>query len=262
MKKVRNHITVLGAHGAKSSEGGSSSFYLNAHHMIDAGNLLLPLEDKSADIETIWLTHSHLDHIADIAYILDNYYEKRSKTLKIFALEETIEVLKKHFFNNQIWPDFSKISLKNSDDMTLTYHNINVEEEYSLGDGRTIKAFVGDHSVPSVGYRIREDASTLVLSTDTHSLEHIIHMVEEDNTITALVVECSFPISMGVLAKTSKHLTAAYLFEGISTLEGKGLRLYINHIKPVYNDVIKAEIAALKGKWDVVILEDGDTISF
>jgi len=262
MKHVHNSITVLGAHGAKSAEGGSSSFYLNAKHVIDAGNLLLPLEEKSVHIETIWLTHSHLDHIADIAYILDNYYEARTKTLKIFALEETIEALQEHFFNNKIWPDFSKIPLHNAEDMTITYHHVNIGEEYPLGDGKTVKAFLGDHSVPSIGYKIKADTSALLLSADTYSLEHIVQMVKDDASITSLVLECSFPIRMGELARVSKHLTADYLFEGIKTLEPLNLTLYINHIKPIYSDIIREEIATLQGKWNVVILDDGDTISF
>jgi len=262
MKKVHNHIIVLGAHGAKSSEGGSSSFYLNAHHVIDAGNLLLPLEEKSAKIEMIWLTHSHLDHIADIAYILDNYYEERSETLKIFALPETIEALEKHFFNNKIWPDFSKISLYSSQEMTLSYHAINVAEIYDIGEGKTIQPFLGDHSVPSVGYIIREGNSALILSADTYALEHIVAMVKNDNTITSLILECSFPVRMAALAKISKHLTAAHLFDGIKALESRGLTLYINHIKPVYCDVIKKEIASLQGEWNVIILEDGDKVVF
>ena len=259
---MHNHIIVLGAHGAKSAEGGSSSFYLNVHHVIDAGNLLLPLEEKSAQIETVWLTHSHLDHIADIAYILDNYYEERTRPLKVYALAETIESLKKHFFNNEIWPDFSRIPLNASAEMSLSYHALSVGEEYVLGEAKTIQAFLGDHSVPSVGYIVREDTSALILSADTHSLEHIVTSVENDNTITALVLECSFPIRMAELAKVSKHLTAEYLFEGIKVLEKRGLTLYINHIKPVYSDVIKEEIASLQGTWNVVILEDGDTITF
>jgi len=259
---VHNNIIVLGAHGAKGSEGGSSSFYLNEHHVIDAGNLLLPLEEKSAEIETIWLTHSHLDHISDIAYILDNYYEERTKPLKVYALTETINALQEHFFNNKIWPDFSRIPLNGSAEMSLSYHALSVGEEYILGEEKTIQAFLGDHSVPSVGYIVREGTSALILSADTYSLNHIVARVEKDTMITALVLECSFPIRMGELAKTSKHLTAEYLFEGIKALEKRGLTLYINHIKPVYSDVIKEEIASLQGTWNVVILEDGDTIAF
>jgi len=262
MKKVHNSITILGAHGAKSAEGGSSSIWLTAQHVIDAGNLLLPLEEKSAQIETIWLTHSHLDHIADIAYILDNYYEERTKPLKIFALEETLEALKKHFFNGEIWPNFAQIPLCGSQEMTLTYHALNVEQAYVIEKGKTITPFLGDHSVPSVGYVLREGSSAIVISADTYALEHIVRMIEEDPTITACILECSFPLRMATLAKTSKHLTAAYLFDGIRVLQGRNLKLYINHIKPVFAQEIKGEIERYKGDWDVTVLDDGDTVIF
>ena len=41
-------------------------------------------QDVKVDVllhdENIWLTHSHLDHIADIANILDNYFNLRKKS--------------------------------------------------------------------------------------------------------------------------------------------------------------------------------------
>ena len=259
---MSNNILVLGAHGAKSKEGGSSSFLLNNTNVIDAGNLLLPLEEKSADIAVVWVTHSHLDHIADLAYILDNYFETRTKTLRIMALEETIDTLKAHFFNDKIWPDFSKITLNNSTQPVMCYESIELEKCYKLEDTKTIQAFLGDHSVASVGYIVRTKMSSLLLSADTYSLAHIVELVKNDITIKALVVECSFPIRMGELAKMSKHLTAQYLFEGLEPLKDLGLKLYINHIKPVYKDEIISEITQLQDTWNVILLEDGDTITF
>jgi len=259
---MSSSIVVLGAHGAKSKEGGSSSFLLNNSNVIDAGNLLIPLEEKSADIETVWLTHSHLDHIADLAYILDNYFETRTKTLKIMALEETIEDLKAHFFNDKIWPDFSKITLKHNRQKVLCYESITLGKQYELEDSKTIQAFEGDHSVASVGYIIHTPTSSLLLSADTYSLEHILSLVKNDTSIKALMIECSFPIRMATLAQTSKHLTAKYLFEGIEPLKGLGLKLYVNHIKPVYKDEIITEIEQFKDTWDVTFLEDGDSIVF
>ncbi len=259
---MSNTIQVLGAHGAKSKEGGSTSFSLNEKHAIDAGNILLPLEEKSAQIEVIWVTHSHLDHIADIAYILDNYYEERTETLKIYALEKTISTLKKHFFNDEIWPDFSKIALKNSEKMSLSFHRLDVGKIYEIGEGKTVQAFLGDHSVPSVGYLIQQRKSSVLVSTDTYSLTHIVQMVESDSSITSLILECSFPVRMSKLAETSKHLTAQHLFEGIRPLKDRNIKLYINHIKPVYNDEIQCEIKLYKETWDVSILEDGDIIPF
>ena len=74
-----SEITILGASGTKGIGVGTSAFYIDEKNVIDAGNLLVPLGEKSAEIESIWLSHSHLDHIIDIAYIMDSYFVSRKK---------------------------------------------------------------------------------------------------------------------------------------------------------------------------------------
>ena len=262
MSLKMSSITILGSSGSKSPTSGSSAFLLNDVHVMDAGNLLIPLEEKSADIETIWLTHSHLDHISDIAYILDNYYEKRTKTLKLCGLKETLETIKKHFLNNKIWPDFSNIAIYNSKDMTLKYEVIEIGKRYPISEHETIEAFNTDHTVPSCGYIISKDNNSLLISADTYTLDNVIDIVNSNNSISTLVIECSFPSSMFSLAKKSKHLTPELLFKRLKPLEEKGLKLYVNHMKPSYENIIKEEIESLKGFWNVSILKDDDKIYF
>jgi len=257
-----SNIRILGAYGAKSAIGGSSAFFLNPSHVLDAGNLLRPLRDKSADIEFIWITHSHLDHISDIAYILDNYYELRKKPLTLCALPETIKILKEHFFNNKIWPDFSLIPLLNGTEMSVRYKSIKPYEIEQIGMDEFIYAFKTDHTVPSCGYVIRKDDTSVLISADTFSLSEVILAVKNDNTIKTLVLECSFPSKMFDLAKVSKHLTAKILFGQLKELDNRNLKLYINHLKPTYEEIIKEEILLYKDDWNTTVLGDGDSIIF
>ena len=255
-------IKILGAYGTKSDNCGSSAFLLNNTNVLDAGNLLSPLKDKCANIETIWLTHSHLDHISDIAFVLDNYYEQRKKTLRICGLKEALKTLKKHFFNHEIWPDFSKIPLYHSNAMSVVYEEIEYDRTYSIGLDTTIKAFPTDHTVASCGYVIENRGSAVLISADTYDLGSVLEIVENDLTLTTLVIECSFPSSMDALAKESKHLTPELLFNGLKRIENKDIKLYINHLKPSYEKIITQEVEALKNTWDVTILGDGDCINF
>jgi len=259
---MRNKITILGVYGTKSQKGGSTAFLLNKNSVIDAGNLLLPLGEKSIDIEAVWLTHSHLDHISDIAFIIDNYFEKRTKPLKIYALAETLEIVQKHFFNNKIWPDFSKIPLLNGKGMTILYHPLTFGEEYMLDDNSMIEAIATDHTVPSCGYSLSKNGTGIVITSDTYTLDAVIKYLNSHPNISALVVECSFPSSMKELAIKSKHLTSEYLFDALSTLIRKDIAIYINHMKPQYEDQIREEIEKIKGSWNVTILKDGDDIFF
>ncbi len=255
-------IQILGAYGTRSAGCGSSAFLLSQKHLLDAGHLLAPLQEKSAKIETIWLTHTHLDHICDIAYILDNYYELRTTPLRIRGLKESIDALKEHFFNHQIWPDFSNIALQNQEEMSLVYEVLQVGEVYSLDNGFSIEAFRTDHTVPSCGYIVSDEENALLISADTYSLESVVKSVQRHPAISAMVIECSFPSGMEVLAKASKHLTPALLFEGLQRLQGCGIKLYINHIKPSYKEQISRELHSMKGSWDIEILDDGDEIVF
>ena len=253
-------LTVLGAYGTKSQKGGSSAFLVDKKNAIDAGNLIAPLGGKCIELEAVWLTHSHLDHIVDIAFIVDNYYERREKTLNIYALPETIEALQKHIFNHTIWPDFSTIPLANGTGMSLTYHPIEPGERYKISEQLSVEPLVTDHTVPSCGYVIHKDGNAILMTADTLSLEATITRLQKCEEIGSLIVECSFPSSMETLAIKSKHLTPKLLFTALETLEKEGLEIYINHIKPEYEKEIVKEIEALKGKWSVTILKEGDLV--
>ncbi|MEA3227617.1 MAG: HD domain-containing protein [Campylobacterota bacterium] len=261
-KKSGNQITILGAYGSKADGYETSSFYLNSNNVIDAGNLLKPLESACADIENIWLTHSHLDHIHDIAYLLDNYFSLRKKSLNIIGLPATIKALKKHFFNDLIWPDFSTIPILNSDEMTLIYKELNFGVEYSIGETESIKAFKTDHTVASCGYIYKKGKRSVLITADTYSLDSMIEEIDSNEEIKSIVVECSFPSNMEQLAKDSKHLTPKLLFSKLESLKRDDVKLCINHIKPPFFKIIKKEIAQYSGKWEPEVLKDGEFITF
>jgi len=261
-KDSLNSIKILGAYGTKSKNCGTSSFELNPLNMIDAGNLLNPLEEKSANIENIWLTHSHLDHISDIAFILDNYFTMRTKTLNIIGLPQTISAIKKHFFNNLIWPDFSKVNLLNSDKKVVNYIELEIGRVYNINEEENIQAFKTEHTVPSCGYIYKKNNNGVIITADTHSLKELITHVDNDKEIKSMVIECSFPSNMEKLAKESKHLTVKSLFSELKNLKRDDVEFYINHIKPSYLEIITREISEYKGKFNPIILKDSDIINF
>ncbi len=257
-----NKITVLGAFGTKAKGFGTSSFYLNKENVIDAGNLLVALEEKSAKIENIWITHSHLDHISDIAYIIDNYYASIDKTINIHGLPATLHAIQKHFLNDLIWPDFSKIPLSNKNGMCIKYIEIEVDKEYALSKNESIRAFKTDHTVPSCGYVYKKENSAVLITADTYSLENALNIVNNDKKIKSIVLECSFPSHMEVLAKESKHLTPKLLSGMLEGLKRDDVNLYINHIKPSFIEEIIKEIDQYCAKWKPKIVKDGEIINF
>ncbi len=259
--KTENKIQVLGAYGTRAKERGTTSFLLNKSTVLDAGNLLNALDVDSIDIETVLLTHSHLDHIVDIAYIVDNYFNLRTKTLKIIALPETIDILKADFLNDNIWPDFSKIKLGNGLP-AVTYEVLDLDKEYRLSNNETIRAFATDHTVPSCGYVYTKNSHAVLITADTLSLDSMLQEIQKDKNIKSMVIECSFPNELESLAIESKHLTPKLLFEQLDALKAKDISLYINHIKPSFEEKIIRQIKEYSQKWEPEILKDGKFITF
>jgi len=258
----KNSIKILGAYGTKAKGFGTTSFQLSSSTVIDAGNLLNSLEEDSLHVKNIYLTHSHLDHISDIAYIIDNYFEQRKNTLNIIALPQTIQAIQEHFLNDIIWPDFSKIPLGTSNLMAVQYSEINVNETYNLGKQTTLTPVATDHTVPSCGYIYKVNNRAVLITADTYSLKNIIDIINNDTQIKSLVIECSFPSDMETLAKVSKHLTPKLLFDALQELRRKDIGLYINHIKPSCLEKISMEIEQFRGDFNPIILKDGDFITF
>ena len=254
-------ITILGAYGTKGSHQETSSFLINETNVIDAGNLLRSLDEDAAHIDTIWLTHSHLDHIVDIAYILDSYFTLRRKSLKLMGLPETIEAIQKHFLNDVIWPDFSKIPLSNANAMTVVYETIELGKEYKLDETTSIEAMQTVHTVVSCGYIIRKNKSAVLVTADTYKNPLLCETLHKYPEITALVLECSFPSDMATLALESLHLTPALAEAEIACIN-RPIKLYFNHLKPTFIEEIKKEIYSTPVLKDAIILDDGDTIYF
>lgn len=254
-------ITILGAYGTKGSHQETSSFLINDSHVIDAGNLLRSLDEDAAHIDTVWLTHAHLDHIVDIAYILDSYFTLRTKPLKLMGLPKTIEAIQKNFLNDVIWPDFSKIPLSNADQMSVVYETIELGKVYPLDEHSSIEAMKTVHTVESCGYIVRKHDKGVLITADTYKNPLLCETIEKYPEITALVLECSFPSSMGPLALESLHLTPALAEEEIACLS-RPIKLYFNHLKPIFIEQIKKEIYSTPVLKDAIILDDGDTIYF
>ena len=103
-------VRVLGCSGAIAQGCRTTSFLINHNILIDAGTGVgdLTLEEMRR-IDHVFLTHSHLDHIAALPLMLDSVSSLRNQPVQVHALPATIAALQAHVFNNTIWPDFSRI---------------------------------------------------------------------------------------------------------------------------------------------------------
>ncbi len=59
-------------------------------------------------IKAYLISHGHLDHIS--GFLLNTPNDKSGKF--IIGLNQTINIIQKHYFNNQAWADFGSTGLK------------------------------------------------------------------------------------------------------------------------------------------------------
>jgi HD-GYP domain-containing protein (c-di-GMP phosphodiesterase class II)/ribonuclease BN (tRNA processing enzyme) len=255
-----NYIKILGASGSKAKNLNTTSFQIYKDIVIDAGNIINALGDDSKYINHIFLTHSHADHITDLPFIIETFFDKRETPLTIYALEETLNVLKKHSFNDVIWPDFTKIKLPKKNEFSLILKPIKYDEIIEIHD-YSIKAINANHIQGSCGFVIIKNNQGFIISGDTYENPQIIEEINNNKNIKSLIIECSFPDKLHELAKITKHLTPNLIASLLEKLSRKDISIFLYHLKPSYKkeltkDIKKNKLLEYNGK----ILNDGDVI--
>ena len=257
-----NFIKILGASGGKSKTSAPTSFQIYADILVDTGNVLNVLGDDALYVNHIFLTQSHSDHILDLPFIIEGFFEKRENPLIVYALQESIDILKKHTFNDEVWPDFTKIPLLNSNEMSLIFKAIKIDEIISIRD-YSFKAIKTNDKPGACGYIIEKQHESFLISGDTSINKSLIQELNCNHKIKSLIIECSFPDHLEKIALEHQHLTPKKLQENLHLIQRNDLQIFIYHLKPLHRKVIIEQIK----DYDILknggkILEGGDILHF
>jgi ribonuclease BN (tRNA processing enzyme) len=251
-------IRVLGCHGSQLPHHNITSFLLEKSVLIDAGTVTQALTlEEQLRIEYIFVTHAHLDHIRDIAFLADNlYYGKRKKPLVIVSSKGVIENIHRHVFNNVIWPDFSRIP--SAKEPLIRFEAITPGRTKMLGDFR-VRAVGVHHTVETLGFVIQSKDKAVLFLGDTGPTDHVWKIAQTVKSMKAIFVETSLPGSMQAIAEKTGHLTPVSLAQELNKLKGARPEIYLYHMKPRYAEEIRREVAAIQDR-KIHIIEDGQVI--
>lgn len=253
-------LRVLGCSGGIGGDLRTTSMLLDDDVLIDAGtgvgNLTM---QELARIDHIFLTHSHMDHVACIPFLLDTVGFRRGLPLTIHAIQETLDILSEHLFNWKLWPDFRKIP----DEKTpiLRYAPVTVGVPVVISGGRTITALPANHVVPAVGYRLDSGAASLVFSGDTTCQQDFWEIVNKINNLKYLIIESALSDGERELAVISKHLCPSLLAGELAKLE-LDPAIYVTHFKPREAELIMAQIESLIPRRGARMLEQEQIFEF
>ncbi len=251
-------LRVVGCHGGETPKHRTSAFLLDERIAIDAGSLTSGLDLKlQCKLEAVLVSHAHLDHIRDLATIADNRAQIGAPPLEVVGTKATLDVLKKHFFNGLLWPDFSQIPSKKHP--TIVYRTLPKEKRVIVA-GFGVRAIEVTHTIDTSAFIVDKDGASVAYSGDTGPTDRLWEVLNEEKDLRALLMEVSFPNEQQKLATISGHHTPQTLLPDLEKYHRpKDLPILLYHIKPAFQSIVEKQCAKLKGV-DLSVLTLGEQI--
>ncbi len=263
---TRMELRVIGCHGGETPKHRTSGFVLRASGRtiaIDAGCLTsgLTLKEQSA-LDAVLVSHGHMDHLKDLATLADNRCQNGAPPLVVAGARLTIQILKEHFFNNLLWPDFAKIPTEAQP--TIVYQELEPERPTRIA-GFEVQAILVSHTIDSCAFLVRPPGDggaaplgAIAYSGDTGPTDRLWEVLNGAPDLRAMLMEVSFPNEQQRLATVSGHHTPATLGPELLKLDRhKDVPMLLYHIKPTFERTVVRELSKIKGA-ELAVLGIGD----
>ncbi len=252
-------LRVLGCSGGIGGALRTTSLHVDRDILIDAGTGLSDLSvDALQQIDHVFITHSHLDHVACLPFLVDTVGSIRTQAITVYAIPEVLAILQAHLFNWKLWPDFTRIP--NREQPYMRFQSLRVGEQVTLGE-RSIRPIPANHVVPAVGYHLDSGEGSLVFSGDTTINDALWEAVNRIDNLRYLIIETAFPDQEEALAQASKHLCPRWLSAELTKLR-QPAQVLVTHLKPSARTRIVNEVESLRSAHAPKVLEQGQLLRF
>lgn len=252
-------LRVLGCSGGIGGALHTTAFLVDDDILIDAGTGVTQLSlEEMCRIDHVFITHSHLDHIASLPLMIDSVARMRDAPVTVHATEATLAILTAHVFNWMIWPDFTRIPTPAQP--FLRFEPISVGRPVRLG-AREITPFHAEHVVPAVGFQLDSENGTLIFSGDTTANDALWEAANAAEKLRYMLVETAFPDSESHIATASKHLCPSVLARELQKLQ-RPTQVFITHLKPGDADSTLEDLRAQIHGHRIQVLENGQVLEF
>jgi ribonuclease BN (tRNA processing enzyme) len=251
-------VRVLGCSGGIGGGLRTTALLVDDDVLIDAGTGVGDLSLESlAKIDHIFVTHSHLDHVTSIPFLVDTVCWMRGSPIVIYGIKEVLDILRAHLFNWKLWPDFTQIP--DGDKPFMVYREIEVGETVEL-KGRRFTAIPANHTVPAVGYALETPRASLIFSGDTSVNDGLWKVVNSIPNLKYLIIETAFSNKEREIAIASRHLCPQMLAEELEKMRVSP-EVYITHLKPGEGALTMKEVSQAAGRWRPRMLENNQEFS-
>ncbi len=239
-----SRVTALGVAGAPAPQRLTTSFRLGKRTVLDTGaaahGLTVP---ERAQLDTILLSHAHLDHTLGIPFLL------AEAEFTIYGAAEALDAVRENLLDGRTWPNLEARAVWNvvAPGDSFAVHEFDIE----VGPA--------DHTVPCLSYAIGHGDHKLVVIGDTRYSDKVVAWAAAQKP-DACVVEVSYPDAMRDISQLYGHQSPSHL-RGWREALGAECHLYVTHIKPKHEVAVRAECVA-QGDPHLVLLQDGDELTY
>lgn len=240
-------VKIIGGHGGVTRNYHATSYLIDESILIDAGSVAsgLDIQDQ-LKIDHILLSHAHLDHTKDLAFICDNCFGLKGKPFEVYCFKTVHDAVKGNLFNDVIWPDFSV--LPTAQNPTIKFNEILPEKKIVLGDYTVMPVHV-NHPVlkpgEGMGFIIEKGDVAVLFTMDTKATDRIWEVAKGYKNLKAIFTEVSFPNKLQNVADISDHHSPATMKEELKKMP-KDIPVYLGHLKPNYQEELIQEITDLQ----------------
>jgi ribonuclease BN (tRNA processing enzyme) len=225
-----------------------TSFLVDGLVAVDAGAITRALSiAEQRQVRHVLITHTHMDHTNTLPFLIENSFGSSDQPVSIFCTKRVLAGVRRHLFNNDTWPDFSRIP--NHMYPSVKFEEIEIEAPFTIdalpSGPLEVTAVEVNHIVPTTGLLLRQGRSSIIFTSDTGPTSRIWEVANATDDLAALITEVSFPNRMQDVADVSLHLTPKTLCAELEKLE-REVPVYLYHFKPPYIEEIRKELAAAK----------------
>jgi len=219
-----------------------SSYLINGTVAIDAGCLGFHGTPQEQEVvRHVFLTHTHADHTASLPIFVENVWTQSEQCPRVYGSPETLDGLRRHIFNDVMWPDFVTLSQKVRPFLQLCPLEAEAPVE---ADGLKITPVRVNHVVPTFGYVVRDGESAVIFAGDSGPTSRLWEIACQTSRLRAVFLEACFPNSLKSLAEASLHLTPELFCREVAKLP-PGTKVVAVHIKVRYREKVISELRAL-----------------
>jgi ribonuclease BN (tRNA processing enzyme) len=199
-------------------------------------------EISHTQVDTVLLSHLHLDHVADLVCLLKANWLRGKTDMRVYGPEGTEEWLSKVLDAYEY--------LMDEVDVNVT-ELLPGKESTPEGFDCEIGCTAGVHSVPALAYRVTAEDGEFVYSGDSEPCRDIMDLATGTDL---LIHECSFPPG----TKVTNHSTPSSLAEVLEEYKNEIGSICLTHFYPDMRGHEREAIYRLKGYFDgeVILAED------